>query len=48
MKREKEVLALLSRLDLENVKFTDSIPGAFPAKFTYLVFSPSSLWPWAW
>ncbi|KAI5670075.1 hypothetical protein M9H77_10439 [Catharanthus roseus] len=25
--REKEVLALLSRLDLENVKFTDSIPG---------------------
>ncbi|KAJ7000438.1 valyl-tRNA synthetase [Populus alba x Populus x berolinensis] len=32
MQNEKEVLALLSRLDLQNVHFTDSPPGMFVSK----------------
>ena len=29
LQKEREVLALLSRLDLQNIHFTDSPPGMF-------------------
>lgn len=46
MQKEKEVLALLSRLDLENVHFTDSPPGMLPNLFCLSLcsFIFNSLW----
>lgn len=37
MQKEKEVLALLSRLDVHNVRFTNIPPGMFPFKSLYLL-----------
>lgn len=37
MQKEKEVLALLSRLDLLNVHFTESPPGMFSSKICFLL-----------
>lgn len=36
LQKEKEVLGLLSRLDLQNVHFTESPPGIFTPKINFL------------
>ena len=37
LQEEKEVLALLSRLDAQNVHFTNSPPGMLSSKYCFLL-----------
>jgi valyl-tRNA synthetase len=49
LQKEKQVLALLSKLDIENVQFTDSAPGGchlIKCNNIFMQFANNNMYPW--